>query len=89
MKSDYDILISGSKNGSTVSYAVNVLNEYPFTDNNRDLHIFIVEDSISTSWTFQIGDSIDFANNVVRLWNTDSMFASRGSIGFLQWIFYL
>ena len=29
MKSDYDITISGSKNGSTVSYSVNVLNEYP------------------------------------------------------------
>ncbi len=83
MKSDYDIIISGSKNGSTVSYSVNVLNEYPFTDNNRDLHIFIVEDSISTTWNFQgIGDSIDFAHNVVRVWNTDSMFTQEGVLDY-------
>ena len=83
MKSDYDLSINGSKNGSTVSYSVNVLNEYPFTDNDRDLHIFIVEDSISTSWTYQgIGDSIDFANNVVRVWKTDSMFAQEGVLDY-------
>ena len=83
MKSDYDITISGSKNGSTVSYSVNVLNEYPFTDNNRDLHIFIVEDSISTTWNFQgIGDSIDFAHNVVRAWNTDSIFTQGGVLDY-------
>ena len=83
MNSDYDISISGSKNGSTVSYAVNVLNEYPFTDNNRDLHIFIVEDSISTTWNFQgTGDSIDFAHNVVRLWYTDSTFAQEGVLDY-------
>ena len=83
MKSDYNLSINGSKNGSTVSYSVNVLNEYPFTDNDRDLHIFIVEDSISTSWTYQgIGDSIDFANNVVRVWKTDSMFAQEGVLDY-------
>ena len=83
MKSDYDLSINGSKNGSTVSYSVNVLNEYPFTDNDRDLHIFIVEDSISTSWTYQgVGDSIDFANNVVRVWKTDSMFAQEGVLDY-------
>ena len=83
MKSDYNISISGSKNGSTVSYSVNVLNEYPFTNNDCDLHIFIVEDSISTSWAYQgIGDSIDFANNVVRVWKTDPMFEQEGVLDY-------
>jgi len=83
MKSDYDLSISGSKNGSTVSYSVNVLNDYPFTNNDRDLHIFIVEDSISTSWAYQgIGDSIDFANNVVRVWKTDPMFEQEGVLDY-------
>ena len=83
MKSDYYISINGSKNGSAVSYSVNVLNEYPFTDDDRDLHIFIVEDSISTTWAYQgVGDSIDFAHNVVRVWNTDSMFTQEGVLDY-------
>ena len=83
MKSDYGITINGTKNGSTVSYSVSVLNDNPFTNDDRDLHVFIVEDSISTTWNYQgVGDSIDYANNVVRIWNTDSMFTQQGALDY-------
>ena len=82
-ESSYDITISGTKNGSTVSFSVNVLNDNSLTNDDRDLHVFIVEDSISTTWNYQgIGDSIDYAHNVVRVWNTDSMFTQQGVLDY-------
>ena len=38
------------------------------------VHVFLVEDSILTTWSYQDNsDSLDFARNVVRLWLTDSL----------------
>ena len=83
MVSSFGMEITGTKSGTTVSYAVNVSSENIIEMNDNDLHIFIVEDSILTTWNYQsFGDSIDFAHNVVRMWTTDTMHIDQGNLSY-------
>jgi len=71
---DYDISIGGTKEGSTITYSVDIANENDSLFYGHSLHVFIVEDSILTTWDYQgSGDSLAFARNVVRDWFTDSL----------------
>ena len=72
---DYDISIDGTKEGSTITYSVDIANENDSLFYGHSLHVFIVEDSILTTWDYQgSGDSLAFARNVVRDWFTDSLY---------------
>ena len=72
--SEYNISISGSRTESTINYEVGVTNDNDPTMLDYYVHVFLVEDSILTTWSYQDNsDSLDFARNVVRLWLTDSV----------------
>ena len=74
---NYDITIEGSKNGSTIYYSIDVIDD-DTSSMDHYVHTFIVEDSILTTWNYQsYGDSLDFARNVVRHWFTDSLDGSE------------
>ena len=71
---DYDIMIDGSKEGSNINYSIDIVNDNDSVFYGHNLHVFIVEDSILTTWNYQgSGDSLAFARNVVRDWFTDSL----------------
>tara|TARA_B110000014_G_scaffold104900_1_gene71992 strand:- start:2216 stop:3118 length:903 start_codon:yes stop_codon:yes gene_type:complete len=71
---DYNIMIDGSKEGSNINYSIDIVNENDSVFYGHYLHVFIVEDSILTTWNYQgSGDSLAFARNVVRDWFTDSL----------------
>ena len=71
---DYDISIDGTKEGSNINYSIDIVNENDSLFYGHSLHVFIVEDSILTTWNYQgSGDSLAFARNVVRDWFTDSL----------------
>ncbi len=71
---DYDIMIDGSKEGSNINYSIDIVNDNDSVFYGHSLHVFIVEDSILTTWNYQdSGDSLAIARNVVRNWFTDSL----------------
>ena len=70
----YELIINGTKDSLTVDYAVKVTLEIDTDSINQNLHIFIVEDSISATWSyFNNPDTIAYARNVVRMWSTHAL----------------